>query len=62
MTKQVTPLSIGMSMIAPYSVFLNGEEIAIYSTEEEAEEHYAQLRVLLVQERARKALGKLFLP
>lgn len=54
--------SIGMMEIAPYGVFLNGEEIATYSIEEEAEEHYAQLRVLLVQERARKALEKLFLP
>ena len=36
--------SIGMAMVPPYTVYVDGVEVATYPTEEEAEEHYARLR------------------
>lgn len=43
--------SIGMSMVAPFEVFLNHEVVGTYDTEEEADEHYLRLRKQLWPER-----------
>ena len=37
--------SIGMDMIPPYTVYVDSVPVATHVTEEEAEDHYAQLRV-----------------
>lgn len=37
--------SIGMDMIPPYTVYVDGAPVATHATEEEADELYAQLRV-----------------
>ena len=37
--------NIGMAMIPPYTVYADGVPVATYATEEEAEDHYARLRV-----------------
>lgn len=34
-----------MDMIPPYTVYVDGVPVATHVTEEEAEDHYAQLRV-----------------
>ncbi|HQS38319.1 MAG: hypothetical protein B7Y69_08295 [Sphingobacteriia bacterium 35-40-8] len=35
---------VGMDMCAPYGVYVNSEQVAIYDSEQEAEKHYDRLR------------------
>ena len=43
---QTTPRkNICMSMIQPFTVYADGVPVATYETEQEAEDHYARLRV-----------------
>ena len=36
--------TIGMDMVYPYCVYVNGEQIAQFETEEEANKYYDELR------------------
>lgn len=36
--------SIGMDMVAPFGVYVDGEEVACYNTIDEAEAHFQSLR------------------
>ena len=43
-TTETKPWTIGMDMTVPYGVYLRGELVGEYATQEKATEHYERLR------------------